>query len=65
MNWTVPTNSFGNYELGAVQVALLMDLRDELQRLNRILYCQNFLAMPHDLKKIVRNTSKKKRKKKV
>ncbi len=43
--------------------ALLMDLRDELQELNRVFACQNFQEIPHILRKIRANTSKPKVKK--
>lgn len=46
-----------------VQVALLMDIRDELKDLNSLLRCQNFLQIPRTLESIRRNTAKKKRKK--
>lgn len=29
-----------------VTVAVLMDIRDELKRLNDLLHCQNFIGMP-------------------
>ena len=47
-----------------VQVALLMDLRDELKKLNALLHCHNFVAIPQKLDAIKRNTTKKKRPKK-
>lgn len=34
------------------QTAILMDLRDELKKLNRVLECPNFLAIPHELRLI-------------
>jgi hypothetical protein len=37
-----------------------MDIREELQRLNRLLHCQNFTAIPSELRKIARNTAKPK-----
>jgi hypothetical protein len=37
-----------------IQIAVLMDIRDELQRLNELLYCSNFVGMPHTLKRIDR-----------
>lgn len=42
-------------------IAVLMDIRDELKRLNATLHCQNFLAIPWTLKGIERNTTRKKR----
>lgn len=41
-----------------VPIALLMDIRDELQKLNRLLACQNFLDIPFTLHKIRLNTAK-------
>lgn len=45
-----------------VQVAVLMDIRDELQRLNSLLHCSNFMNMPHTLRTISTNTRRRKRK---
>jgi len=42
--------------------ALLMDIRDELRRLNDLLHCRNFTGIPLTLHAIKRNTTKKKRK---
>jgi len=42
-----------------IHTALLMDLRDELQELNRTLHCVNFLSIPNVLRAIERNTMKK------
>jgi hypothetical protein len=42
-------------------LALLMDIRDELQRLNEVLHCSNFLAVPRKLDRIARNTAKPRR----
>lgn len=41
-----------------VRVALLMDIRDELQQLNRVLACSNFQAIPRKLDMIRRYTSR-------
>ena len=54
----------GNHEVQSVahaQLAVLMDIRDELQALNRIFQCHNFLAIPQKLDAIAKNTQKKKR----
>jgi hypothetical protein len=45
----------------AAQLAVLMDLRDELKRLNGLLHCSNFLAIPARLEAIRINTRKKRR----
>lgn len=44
-----------------VQCAVLMDIRDELQRMNAILHCSNFLAIPRKLDDIKRNTAKRRK----
>lgn len=44
-------------------LAALMSIRDELRTLNQTLACPNFLGMPHTLKAIQRNTTKRRRKK--
>lgn len=40
------------------RLAVLMDIRDELKKLNGLLRCQNFIDIPHVLKDIRRNTHK-------
>lgn len=40
------------------QVAVLMDIRDELQTLNTLLGCRNFTGIPATLRAIQRNTKK-------
>lgn len=44
-----------------INLALLMDIRDELKRLNALLHCPNFIGIPHKLDAIRRNTTKRKR----
>ena len=43
---------------GHCQLAVLMDLRDELKQLNRVFACPNFQAVPQILRTIRRNTTK-------
>lgn len=45
-----------------VPIAVLMDIRDELKTLNRLLHCNNFMAIPFKLDRIALNTKKPKRK---
>jgi hypothetical protein len=45
-----------------VAVAVLMDIRDELGKLNAAIYCPNFVAIPRTLQRISKNTAKPKRK---
>jgi len=51
-----------SYQNTTIQLALLMDIRDELKRLNSLLHCTNFLGIPNQLRRIRLNTNKKKRK---
>lgn len=44
------------------RLSVLMDIRHELRRLNNVLACPNFLAIPSKLDCIVRNTTKPRRK---
>ena len=46
-------------------VAVFMDIRDELQTLNRLLGCPRFIGIPHMLDRIAKNTSKRKRARKT
>lgn len=43
------------------QLAVLMDIRDELKKLNGVLHCPNFLSVPAKLDHIRRNTAKRRR----
>lgn len=54
-NWNLAENGL-SWE--AVHAALLMDIRDELQALNRLLNCPNFTGIPSTLRSIRRNTAK-------
>jgi len=45
-----------------VTVAVLMDIRDELKRLNAAIYCPNFVAIPRTLRRISANTAKPRKK---
>lgn len=36
------------------QIAVLMDIRDELQRLNSLLHCHNFTSLPATVRTISR-----------
>lgn len=62
-NWVLPVcndGNIGSIDGGSAHLAVLMDIRDELKKLNQLLYCHNFLEMPFTLKKIEKNTTKKK-----
>lgn len=67
-NWIVTEEDGTVRTWEQVQVALLMDIRDELKRLNNVLQCPNFIAVPskldlirQELKEVRRNTRKRKR----
>ncbi len=62
--WDLKPSSGGGYSWEAIHTGLLMDIRDELQRLNRLLHCPNFMSMPYVLQDIKKNTTKRRRKKK-
>lgn len=63
-NWNLPTSDSGAIQSwDYVSIAVLMDIRDELQTLNRLLGCHNFVRIPTVLDSIATNTKKRTRKK--
>ena len=60
--WNVVPNSSGIFTYDQAQLAVLMDIRDELQALNHLLSCPNFVGIPRTLNQIQRNTVKRRRK---
>lgn len=65
-DWNLPENNGkpNVHDWNSVHTAMLMDIRDELQILNRLLGCANFRQVPAILRGIRANTAKPKRKKK-
>lgn len=57
-------NEDGTWEVGYCQLTVLMDIRDELKKLNAVLHCPNFLGIPHELRQIKERLPKRRRKKK-
>jgi len=53
-NGTLKVDGSRAYPIETIQAALLMDLRDELRRLNDLLHCQNFIEIPATLRSIRR-----------
>jgi hypothetical protein len=51
--WDVPNNSMESAALDVLQ-----DIRSELQRLNALLHCDNFVRIPRVLKQIRAHTSR-------
>lgn len=57
VNWNLPEQV--SWE--GSTLAVLMDLRDELKRLNGVLSCPNFVGIPSTLRKIAAQTARRKR----
>lgn len=49
----------------SIHAALLMDIRDELQRLNGLLHCANFIEIPGTLREIRRRLAPTRKLRKV
>lgn len=65
-DWRVTTEDGKYWEGidGAIFLAVMLDLRDELRSMNSklsVLQCSNFLKIPQTLKDIRKNTTKRKR----
>lgn len=63
-NWTIPQSDSGTVSWDGVTVAILMDIRDELKKLNALLHCSNFVTIPTIMREVAVNTKPKKRKRK-
>lgn len=59
VDWQTHTGNDFTWE--QVSVEVLMDIRDELRRLNRLLHCPNFVAIPAKLDALRRKTPAKKK----
>lgn len=62
-NWNMSGTDQGRYDVNAIVVNLLMDIRDELKLMNARLQCHETAAIPRYLRRIAANTTKKRRKK--
>lgn len=60
VNWMLPVN---NQTYASASLAVLMDIRDELQTLNGWFRCRNFQEIPGILRTIRGNTSRIKKEK--
>lgn len=65
MNWNLPEGELSNdggrtHSWPSIHASILLDIRDELQRLNRLLGCRNFTDIPFKLDAIKKNTTKRK-----
>lgn len=67
VNWSLPAGvqshtSGMEHQPLSIQISLLMDIRDELQQLNAVFACPNFIGMPATLRTISRKLTPRKRK---
>jgi hypothetical protein len=62
-NWHLSPESNGNFSLDAATLAVLMDIRSELKKLNFLLHCPNFRCLPQKIDAIRLNTAKKQKRK--
>lgn len=64
-NWRITNDNvcWGAEQYDYMQLAVLMDIRTELQTLNRVFQCRNFLAIPRKLDRISKNTAKPRKRK--
>ena len=60
--WGLNPSLGGGFATDQAQLAVLMDIRDELQSLNRRMDCAETLSIPRVLEKIRKNTTPKRRK---
>ena len=56
--WKLNVNDDGSVPQMDAQLSVLMDIRDEMLRLNRLLHCSNFVGIPRELANITKNTRK-------
>lgn len=62
IDWALATNDKGQIaDWHMVKVAVLMDIREELRTLNRLLACPNFIQIPATLRSISRKLPAKRR----
>ena len=59
--WWIKTDGNGSTPIDNAHLAVLMDLGDELQTLVSIFRCHNAQAIPGLLRRIARNTAKKRK----
>lgn len=60
-SWRLYESDGGGFQSDQVTHALLMDIRRELKRLNNVLQCPNFMAVPAKLDQIAKNTRKRRK----
>lgn len=55
IDWTIPD---GTVSVDQAQLAVLMDIREELRSIRTVIQCSNFTQIPTILRSIRRNTTK-------
>lgn len=63
--WNVHAHGEPGFGYPSIHADLLMDLRDELKKLNRVFECPNFVKIPRVLDRISANTAKRKKRPKL
>lgn len=67
LNWNLPegVRSAGRnvHSWDSIHSALLMDIRDQLQALNALLHCANFVSIPSTLRGIRRDVQRRRQRK--
>lgn len=64
IDWDItPDKQTGQCSFDQAQLAVLMDIREQLKILNAIIGCPNFTAIPQILRRISGNTAKPRPKK--
>ncbi len=61
VDWSIKSQQNGTYSFEAAQLAVLMDIRDELKALNNTLSCTETRRIPRYLRRIASNTAKPKK----
>lgn len=63
--WKINRNLDGTVPSLDAHLAVLMDIRDELKAMNRVLHCPNFLGLPNEIRWIRQAAEKKSRRQKA
>ena len=59
--WDLWESDDNLYSPDQVLLAVMMDIRAEIRRLNSVLQCPNFISVPSKLDQIARNTKRRKK----
>lgn len=56
VNWTIGNGVSNTVSHSDAALAVMMDIRDEIQKLNRVFECPRFVSIPNVLREIRVNT---------